>query len=157
MDVQFSLSCLKVNIAERLEAPDLQAGEFDKDAPISSKPFKVKMALTIQIRAHLLYLKIGHIADAPAQSTFMRPRAAESKTLNQTSLWKHLPRCAYNLAQAHIPRINAYDVCAACNPDISFVFAGSYSPLGINLEKLRMQRPLKKTECQFFNSYVDLR
>jgi hypothetical protein len=25
------------------------------------------------------------------------------------------------------------------------------------LEKLRMQRPLKKAECQFFNCYIDLR
>jgi len=68
----------------------------------------------------------------------MRPWTAKSKTLNQASSWKHLAGRTYNLAQAHIAGIHTYNVRAARNPDISFVFAGLYSPLGINLEKLRM-------------------
>jgi len=81
------------------------------------------MALAIQIGAHLLDLKIGHITYPSAQSAFMRPGTAELKTLYQTSLWQHLPRCAYNLAQTHIPSVHADNMRAACNPDISLVFA----------------------------------
>ena len=138
VDVQFSLSCLEVNIAERLQTLDFQTCEFDKHTPFSSKPLKVEMTLTIQIGTHLLNLKIGHIVHSSAQGAFMRPWTAKSKTLNQTSSWKHLPRRAYNFAQGHFARVHAYNMRAACNPDISFVFAGFYSPLGINLEKLRM-------------------
>jgi len=61
VDVQFGLSGLKVNVAERLELADFQFREFYEHAPISRETFKVGMALPIQIRTHLLDLKIGHI------------------------------------------------------------------------------------------------
>jgi hypothetical protein len=48
-------------------------------------------------------------------------------------------------------------VSAACNPDIGLIFSCFYAPSGINLEKLRMQRPLKEAESQFLNGYIDLR
>jgi hypothetical protein len=123
--MQFGLSCLKVNIAERLKTSNFQAGKFDKHAPIPSKPLKVNVTLPIQIGAHLLNLKIGHIAYPPAQSAFMRAWAVKLKTLNQTAPGKHLSWYTYNLAQTHIAGIYANNVCAACNPDIRLVFAGS--------------------------------
>jgi hypothetical protein len=35
---------------------------------------------------------------------------------------------------------------ASRNPDFSLIFLGLYQPLGVNVEKLGMERPLKKTE-----------
>ena len=66
MDVQFAASSLEVNIAERLKPADFQFREFYKDTPIPREALKVGMALPIQIGAHLLDLKIGHVAYPPA-------------------------------------------------------------------------------------------
>ncbi|GAI66958.1 unnamed protein product, partial [marine sediment metagenome] len=109
MDVQFSLSGLKVNIAERLELSDFQLREFYEHAPISRETLKVVMALSIQIRTHLLDLKIGHIIYTSAQSAFMGPWASELKTLNQTSRGQHLAGCAYDLSKADIADKDADD------------------------------------------------
>jgi hypothetical protein len=87
----------------------------------------------------------------------MRSRTPETKTLNQTSLWKHLSGCANNLAKAQAAAVHADNVCAASDPDIRLIFARLQLTLGVNLEKLRMQGSLKKAESQFFNCYVDLR
>jgi len=97
MDMQFTSPCLEVNITKWLQSAYFQLGEFDKYAPISGKVFKVEMALTIQIGAHLLDLKISHIAYPTAQCALMRPWTPELKTLNQTLLRQHLPGRAYYL------------------------------------------------------------
>ena len=62
VNVQFVPSCLKVDVAERLEAGDGQRGELYKDASIACKAFEVDVALAIQICTHFLDLKIGHVA-----------------------------------------------------------------------------------------------
>lgn len=156
MDVQFSLSGLKVNIAKRLELSDFLLREFYEHAPISRETLKVAMALAIQIRTHLLDLKIGHIIYTSAQSAFMGPWASELKTLNQTSRGQHLAGCAYDLNKTDIADKDADDMSASGNPDNRLVLFGIYATVGINLEKLRMQRSLKQAEHQFFNSYIDL-
>ena len=91
MDMQLTLSCLEVNIAERRQTPNFQRREFDEEPPISCKAFEVNVTLTIYILAHLLDLKVRHIAHTASQSAFVGAWAAELKTLYQTSLWQHLP------------------------------------------------------------------
>ena len=76
----------------------------------------------------------------------MSPWAGELKTLYQTSGGEHLAGRAYDLSQARITGKNTDNVSAACNPDNGLVLFGIQAPVGINLEKLRMQRPLKKAE-----------
>lgn len=125
VDVQFGLSGLKVDIAERLEASDFQSREFDEHAATLGEALKVNMTLPIQIWTHLLNLEIGHVAYPSAQSAFMRTRAVKLKTLNQPSARKHLSRRAYDLAQEYVPGIHADNVCAARHPDVRLVFAGS--------------------------------
>ena len=154
--MQFGSSCLKVNKAERLQSADLQFGEFYKQAAISCEPLEVIVALQIQIRTHLLDLKIGHIAYAAAQGAFVAARPLELKTLNQASVRKHLAGRADNFAQASIISKNSDDVGAPCNPDNSLVFLALQVPAGVNLKKLRMQRSLEETERQFFDSNIDL-
>jgi len=122
--VQFSLSGLEINIAERLELADFQLREFYKQASISREALKVGMALPIQIRAHLFDLEIGHIAYLPAHSTFMGSWAAELETLNQTPRGKHLARCTYDLTEAYIAGKNADNMSAAGNPDNCLVLFG---------------------------------
>ncbi len=157
MDVQFGSSCLEVNIAERLQPADFQFRKFYKQAAIPRKSLEVGVALQIQIRTHLIDLKICHITYPAAQGAFVTARASELETLNQTSMRKHLAGRAYNFTEACIIGKNTDNMSAARNPDNRLVFFGPQVPAGINLEKLRMQRSLKKTECQFFNSYIDLR
>ena len=157
MDVQFSSSGFEVNVAERLKLIGFQLREFYKHAPISREALKISMALPVQIGTHLLDLEVSHIAYPFAQSAFMSPGAAELKTLNQTSRRQHLARRAYNLSEADIAGENADNMSAACDPDNRLVSFGIQGPAGINLEKLRVQRSLEKTEHQFLNSYVDLR
>ena len=82
VDVQLASSWLEVDIAERLKSAHFQLRKFDEQATISGEAFKVCMALPIQIRAHLLDLKIGHIAYAPAKSAFMGAWAAKLKTFD---------------------------------------------------------------------------
>ena len=155
--MQFGPSGFEVNEAERLQPADLQLRKFYEHAAIASEALKVVVALQIQIRAHLLDLEIGHIAYAAAQGAFVAARPAELETLNQTPMRKHLPGRADNLAQAGIVGENTDDMGASGNPDNRLVFLGFETPVGINLEKLRMQRSLEKAECQLVDSYIDLR
>ncbi len=143
MDVKFGPPGLEVNIAERLKPADFKLRKLNKNAPIPREPLKVDMALPIQIGAHLLDLKVGHIADAPAQRALMAPRAAKLKTLNQSSVRKKLARRADNLGQKSVIGKNAHHVCAARHPDCRLVPVGIQLTLRVNLEKLRMQRSLK--------------
>lgn len=124
MDVQFGPSGLEVDIAERLKAADFQLREFYKDAAISCEAFEVEVALPIEVGTHFLDLKIGHIANAPAEAAFVRARAAKSEPFNQSSLREHLSGGAYDLAEAETLGVDADNVRAAGDPDISFVFTG---------------------------------
>jgi hypothetical protein len=45
---------------------------------------------------------------------------------------------------------------AASNPDVGLVLTGLQLTPGVYLKKLRMQRPLKKAERQFFYTYINL-
>jgi hypothetical protein len=98
MDVQFGLSGLKVDVAEWLKTSDLQSRKFNEHTTVMGESFKVDMTLTIQVGAHLLNLKIGHIVYASAQRAFMRTLTMKLKTLNQSPAGKHLTRRAYDLA-----------------------------------------------------------
>jgi len=157
VDMQFASSCLEVNVAERLESGDFEVWEFDKHASISCEPLEVDMALSIHICAHFLDLKIGHITYASAQSAFMGAWASELESFNQALMRQQLVWCAYNLTEADAAGKDAGHMGAAGNPDSSFVFLGFWFSLGVDLKELRMQRSLKKTECQFLNGYIDLR
>jgi hypothetical protein len=157
MYVQFAASSLEVNIAERLESADFQFREFYKHAPISREALKVGMALPIQTGTHLLDLKIGHVTYPSAQRALMSPWAGELKTLYQASRRQHLAWWAHNLGKARIIGKNTDNVSTACNPDNRLVLLSIQMPVGINLEKLRMQRPLKETKRELFDSHIDLR
>jgi len=122
--MQLASSYLKVNIAKRLQSIDFQPGEFDKHAAVVCEALKVGVTLPIQIGTHLLDLKIGHITYPSAQSAFVRPWAAELKTLNQSSVRQHLPGSAYNLAEANIPCKDTGNMSAPGNPDKRLVFVG---------------------------------
>lgn len=124
VNVQFSLSGLEVNIAERLEITDFQLRELYKNASISREALKVGMALLIQTGTHPLNLKIGHITYTSAQSAFMSPWAPELKTFNQTSGWEHLAWYAYNLGKADVTGKDADNMSASCNPDNRLVLFG---------------------------------
>jgi len=85
------------------------------------------------------------------------PRAAELKTLNQTARGQHLAGRAYDFGKTNITGKDTDHMSAPCNPDDSLVLISINMPAGVNLEKLRMQGPLKKTEHQFLNSDIYLR
>ena len=46
------------------------------------------------------------------------------------------------------------NMSTACNPNAGLIFVCFQLSLGVNLEKLRMQRSLIKGERQFFNGYI---
>lgn len=127
--LQLASPSLEIYIAERLEAIDLKIGVLDKYAAIEGEAFKVKMTLAIQIRAHLLDLKISHIAYTPAEGAFVASRAAEIKSLNKAALRQHLRRRACYFGQAGIAAENAYDVSAARYPDVGLVLVGAKTSL----------------------------
>ena len=124
MDVQLVSSGLEIDVAERPELADLHLGEVDENATIACEAFEVGMALLVQIRAHLLYLKVGHVTYSPAQGAFMSPRAAELKTFEQSSRRQHLAGSAYDFGKADVTGKNTDNVGASCNPDDRFVFIG---------------------------------
>jgi len=157
MDMQLRPPRLVVNITEGLKSVALRTLELSEHPAIPREALQVRMALAIKVRTHLLDLKIGHITEPSAQCALMAPRPLKLKTLDQTALRKHLTRPAHNFAKTNIARENTHNMRAPGNPDIHFVFLGPELTLFENLEKLRMQRPLKKTECQFFNSNIGLR
>ena len=115
------------------------------------------MALLVQIGTHFLDLEVGHVTDAPAQSAFVSCWAAELKAFEQSSRRQHLPGSAHDFGKANIAGEDTDDVCASGYPDDRFVFFSVDMPVGVNLEKLRMERSLEKTKHQFINRYIDLR
>jgi hypothetical protein len=120
--MQFSASGLEINIRKRQKAVSLRLREFCKYAAIVCEPLKVGVTLLIKISAHLLDLKIGHIAQVAADCAFVRLWAVELKTLNEASFGQQLPRRIYHFRQAHIADKYTDNMCSACNPDIYIIF-----------------------------------
>ena len=104
VDVQFTFSSFKIDIGERLQPADGLIREFHEYAAIAGEPLKVGMALAVQIRAHLLDLKIGHIAHAPAERAFVIALAAELEPLDKAALREHLVGRVDEFGEAHILR-----------------------------------------------------
>ena len=157
MDVQLVAPGLEIHIAERLKLADFQLGELNEHPAVLCESLEVRMALTIQIRTHLLNLEIRHVADALAQRALMAARPSELEALDKTSMREHLPGRADNLGQTGVAHKNTDDMGAACDPDNGFVFFSLQLPLRIDLEKLRVQGSLKKAEGQLVDSYFDRR
>jgi hypothetical protein len=158
MNLQFILPRLEIDIAERLQAAYFQGGIFYEYAAVPREPLQVRVALFIKIGAHLLDLKIGHIAYAPAQCAFVRTRAAELKTLDKTPLRQRLVGTADHFAQTYSVEVkNRDNMSASGNPYLGLVLDGSQLPAGVNLEQFRMNGSLKQTEGQLVNCYVYLR
>jgi hypothetical protein len=157
MDVEFGLSGLEIEVAEGLEAADLEFREFHEDAAITREAFEVEMALLIEVGTHLLDLEIGHIADTLAQGAFVRAWAAELETLDKAPLRQELAGGADDLGEAYVARIHGDDMGTACDPDYGFVLVGLELTLCVNLEQLRMDRSLEEANREFINCYVNLR
>jgi len=92
MYVQFVSSGFEVYITERLKAAYLQLWKLDKYAAVACEAFEIKMALTVQVRAHLFDLKIRHVTYGPAQCAFVGSRSAKLESFDQPLLRQHLPR-----------------------------------------------------------------
>ena len=90
MNMEFTSSCFEVHIAERLKAVRLGFRERHEHAAIAGKFFKIGMALAIEVRTHLLYLEVGHIAKAPTYRALMRIRTTELKMFYQATVREHL-------------------------------------------------------------------
>ena len=148
VNVQFFSPGLKVDVAERLESAYSQLGEFYEKTAAASKFFQVALALAIKIRAHLFNLKICHIIQAACDGAFVIFLAEELKPLDKSATRKHLVGSVYQFGKAEIFNKNAHNVAAAGRPDSSFVASSLQASLGINVEQLRMQRPLIKRERQ---------
>lgn len=117
VNMQFVPSCLEIDIAERLKAADGKLGEFYKYAAIACEFFKVVMALTIEIRTHLLDLKISHIAETLGESAFVISLAGESESFNQASTGQRLSRGADELRKTKVVGKYADHVRTAGGPN----------------------------------------
>jgi len=144
--VQFGPPCFEIDVAERLELAYFQLGEFYKYAAVAGEALEVGMALLVQIGTHFFDLEIGHVTYAPAQSAFVSSRAAELKAFEQSPRGQHLPGSADDLGKTDIAGEDTDDVRASRYPDDRFVLFSIDMPVGVYLKKLRMERPLEKTE-----------
>jgi hypothetical protein len=124
VDVQLCFSRFEIDVAEGLQPVNLKLGEPDENAAVPAEPFEVGEALFVESGVETLDLKIGHIADAPAEGAFVRAWAAELESLDETSFGKGLSRGADNLGKARVIGENADNVGAAGNPDEGLVFFG---------------------------------
>lgn len=117
VNVKLAASCLKVDITEGLEAADFETGKLDKYAATPCEAFKVGVALPIEVRTHLLDLKISHITYSTTEGAFVRARTVELEALNKPSFGQHLGRNAYDLAETDAVGKYADNVGAAGYPD----------------------------------------
>ena len=92
MDMQFIPTCFKIDVAKRLEPADRQIRERDKEAAVFCESFEVVMTLPVQIGAHLLDLKIGHITEAATERALVTALAAKLKSFDQAAFGKKLTR-----------------------------------------------------------------
>jgi len=148
VDMDFVAAGLKINVAERLEAPCRKFREGDKHSPISRKPMQVQMTLPVEIDAHFLNLEIGHIAQSPAEGAFMGSLAAELKPFNKAAPGQQLAAGADEFRQAHVAGKDAHNVRASRRPDQQFILFGFEMPATVDVEQLRMQRPLIEGKSQ---------
>jgi len=156
MDVQLAATGLEIHVAKRLKAVHFKLGELDENTTIACKTLQIRMALPIQIGTHFLDLEIRHVADAPAQCTLVRARPAKLEALHQPPVRQQLPRRTNDLAETHIAGKHADDMGASRDPDQGLVLLRLDLATGMNLEKLRMQRALEKTERQLVYGNVGL-
>jgi hypothetical protein len=113
---------------------NFKLGVPDKNAAVPAKAFEVGEALFIKSRIEPLDLKIGHIADAPAESALVSAGPAELEPLDETSFRQRLIRSADDLGQRRVVRENTDDVSAAGNPDERLVFLGFEFSAGVDIE-----------------------
>ena len=157
VNMQFVFSCLKINIAERFKTADGELGEFHEYAVVAGESLKVGMTLTIKIGTHLFDLKIGHIAKALGKGAFVISLAAESESFNQAAARQRLRRRADQFRKTKVVCENTYYVRAAGRPNQRFILLSLYGALFINGEKLRVKRPLIKSEGQFADNNICVR
>jgi len=101
------------------------------------------MALAVKMRAHLLNLKIGHIAKAPAKTAFVRTPALKCESFNQTLLRQRLLRRSYKLRNSQpFFAENADNMRTAGDPDKGLILLRLQMSSGEDIEEFRMQRPL---------------
>lgn len=157
MDVQFVTTCFKVNIAKRLQPASCVLRKCDKHPPIPREPLQIRMALAVQVGAHLFNLKIGHVVQTPAQGAFVGPLSPELESLDQTTFGQQHAVGADQFRQAHIAGKHADHVRASRGPQHHFVMFGFEMSATENREQFRMQRPLKQRKRQLTDSYIGIR
>ena len=99
VDVQFVLSGLEVDVAERFEAGDGGFGKGYKYASIACEALQVDVALAVKVRAHLLDLKIGHVAKASAYSALVVSSSFEAEAFNEAFFGQHLAGVTYEFGE----------------------------------------------------------
>ena len=108
--MQFFFPRLEIDIAEGLEPADRGFRKTDEHAPVAGESLQVQMTLTIEICAHLLDLKIGHITQSPAQSAFMISLTSELKTFYQASFRQQLAGNTDEFGKTKIASVNTDDM-----------------------------------------------
>ena len=144
MDMQFIPACFKIDVAKRFQPTNGQIRKRDKEAAIFCKSFQVVMTLPVQIGAHLLDLKIGHITEAATERTLVSTLAAKLESLNQAAFGKKLARCTNQLCQANIALGQTDNMGTACGPNGRIIAFGPDMAPGMDGKQLRMQRTLKE-------------
>jgi hypothetical protein len=147
--MQLITPCLEINITERLKAANGELGEFYEYAAVASEPFKVNVALTIEIGTHLLDLKISHITEAAGKSALVIALAGKPESFNQAATRQKLSGSADEFGKTKVICENTHYVRTASGPNKRFILVRLYGTLLINIEKLRMKRPLIEGESQF--------
>ena len=155
--MQLAPAGFEVDVAEGLQSGDFHFRETDEYAAVAGESLQIYMALTVEIRAHPLNLEIGHITHSAAERTLVRTWPAEVKSLDKTSLRKHLAGSADDLTQTNVRGEYTDDVRAAGYPDERLVFVGFELTPGVDVEQFWMQRPLVKVEGKFIDSNINLR
>ena len=146
MQVQLISSCLEVDIAKRLKSADSGLWKSNKDAAMLCETLKIDKALAVEIRTHLLDLKISHVAQLLADGALVVLAAPELELLDKATLGKRLSGKADQFGETLLACKNTDDMRAAGGPDSGFVLLGFQMTLCVNVKQLRMQRPLKKSK-----------
>ena len=146
MDMQLGFTGLEINVTEGLESVDYKLGEPDKHAAVTPESFEVGKALPVYAGTEAFDLKISHIADAFAESAFVRAGAAKLEPLDKPAFGQRLCGGAYDLGKSNIPGEYADDMRASRDPYQGLVFFGFELPACVNIEEFRVQRSLKQAE-----------
>jgi hypothetical protein len=146
MNMELAFAGFKIYVTERLKSADGLIRKFHEHAAIACEPFKVGMALPVEIRTHLFDLEISHVAHAPAEGALVAPLASELESFDKASLRQGLVGRVDQFCQAHILREDACDVRTVGDPDNGLILFRLDLTARVNGEKLRMQRSLIKGE-----------